>query len=86
MDRYGDNVVSQPLAGDGFRRRHDSCKAKLLSLMKSASIDVECEVFNLFSGLIPQEGLNRLERGRKRQREAERGRERQRKVERVGEI
>ena len=28
---------------------------------------MECEVFNLFSGLIPQEGLNRLERGRKRQ-------------------
>ena len=26
-----------------------------------------CEVFNIFSGLIPQEGLSRLEAGRKRQ-------------------
>ena len=28
---------------------------------------MQCEVFYLFSGLIPQEGLSRLERGRKRQ-------------------
>ena len=67
IDKYGDTVISEPVAGDGFRRRHDEIKGKLLSLLKWSGIDVECEVFNLFSGLIPQEGLNRLERGRKRQ-------------------
>ena len=67
MDKYGDNVVAQALQGDGYRRRHDELKKKLVRLMRWAGIDVQCEVFNLFSGLIPQEGLARLERGRKRQ-------------------
>ena len=67
VDIYGDNVVSEPVAGDGYRKRHDFVKGKLFSLLKWASIDSTCEVFNLFAGLIPQEGLNRLERGRKRQ-------------------
>ena len=35
--------------------------------MVYSGIPVTCEVFNLFAHLIPQEGLNRLERGRKRQ-------------------
>ena len=30
-----------------------------------AGMDAEVEVFNLFAGSIPQEGLNRMERGRK---------------------
>ena len=67
VDRYGDNVVAQALQGDGYRRRHDELKKKLVGLLRWAGIDVQCEVFNLFSGLIPQEGLSRLERGRKRQ-------------------
>ena len=32
-----------------------------------AGVDVECEVFNLFLGLVPQPGLARIEAGRKRQ-------------------
>ena len=67
VDRYGDNVVAQALQGDGYRRRHDELKKKLVELLRWAGIDVQCEVFNLFSGLIPQEGLSRLERGCKRQ-------------------
>ena len=67
VDKYGDNVVAQALQGDGYRRRHDELKRKLVGLMRWAGMDVQCEVFNLFSGLIPQEGLARLERGRKRQ-------------------
>ena len=30
-------------------------------------VDVDCEVFNIFVGLILQQGLSRLEQGRKRQ-------------------
>lgn len=67
VDRYGDNVVGQTLQGDGFRKRHDHVKRKILSLLRWAGVDVECEVFNLFARLIPQQGLSRLERGRKRQ-------------------
>ena len=58
VDKFGDNVVAERVAGDGFRRRHDAVKEKLLSLLKWAAIDVECEVINLFAGLIPQQGLN----------------------------
>lgn len=38
-----------------------------VSLHKWAGVDVECEVFNLFLGLVPQPGLARIEAGRKRQ-------------------
>ena len=67
VDLYGDNVVGQKLCGDGWRRRHDEVKEKILSLLKWAGVGVQCEVFNLFAGLIPQQGLARIERGRKRQ-------------------
>ena len=67
LDKYGDNAAGQTLAGDGFRTRHDEMKRELLSLMRWAGLGVQCEVFNLFAGLIPQQGLARLERGRKRQ-------------------
>ena len=67
LDRYGDNVVGQTLAGDGYRKRHDGVKQKMLGLMRWAGLDVECEVFNVFARYIPQQGLSRLERGRKRQ-------------------
>ena len=67
VDLYGDNVVSQKIAGDGWRRRHDDVKEKIFSLLRWAGLEVRCEVFNLFAGLIPQRGLSRLERGRKRQ-------------------
>ena len=67
VDVYGDNVVSQKVSGDGWRKRHDQIKNKIYSLLKWSGIEVNCEVFNLFAGLIPQQGLSRIERGRKRQ-------------------
>ena len=42
-------------------------KMRILSLLRWAGVEVDCEVFNVFSGLIPQLGLSRLEQGRKRQ-------------------
>ena len=67
MDRFGDMVMAAALAGDGWRRRHDTMKMRILSLLRWAGVEVDCEVFNIFSGLIPQEGLSRLEQGRKPQ-------------------
>jgi hypothetical protein len=67
VDLYGDNVVGQRLPGDGWRHRHYVVKDKILSLLRWAGVEVRCEVFNLFAGLIPQQGLSRMERGRKRQ-------------------
>ena len=67
VDRFGDTVMAAALAGDGWRRRHDTLKMRLLSLLRWSGIEVDCEVFNIFSALIPQQGLSRLEQGRKRQ-------------------
>ena len=67
VDRYGDTVQAAALPGDGWRTRHDSIKLMLNSLCRWAALPVRCEVFGLFSHLIPQQGLSRIERGRKRQ-------------------
>ena len=65
--KWGDEVACATMQGDGYRRRHDGLKLHLRRLLVWSGIPVTCEVFNLFASCIPQEGLNRLERGRKRQ-------------------
>ena len=65
--KWGDNVVNATMRGDGFRTRHDATKLLLRDLHVRAGVPIVCEVFNLFSDCIPQEGLNRMERGRRRQ-------------------
>ena len=67
VDIYGDKVMSTPLPGDHWRTRHDTTKMEIASLCAYAKVEHTAEVFGLFSHLIPQEALNRYERGRKRQ-------------------
>ena len=54
--------MAAALQGDGWRKRHDGVKMRLFGLMRWAGVEADCEVFNLFSGLIPQQGLSRLEK------------------------
>ena len=65
--KYGDSVTSAQMRGDGFRLRHDGIKMVIKSLLQWAGVRAECEVFNEFAGLIPQQGLNRIQRGQRRQ-------------------
>ena len=65
VDLYGDTVQSAALCGDHYRKRHDLYKIRLYQLCQWAGLTVDMEVFNLFAGSIPQEGLSRMERGRK---------------------
>ena len=67
MDMFGDKVMATPLHGDTWRIKHDTVKSELNRLCVWSSLPATCEVFVLFSHLIPQEGLSRIERGRKRQ-------------------
>lgn len=67
VDLFGDEVMSATLSGDGWRRRHDEFKLRLLELFRWAGKSVQGEVFNLFSKDIPQAGLSQIERGQKRQ-------------------
>ena len=67
IDPFGDKVMAAQLPGDTWRIRHDTVKTELNRLFMWSSMPATCEVFGLFSHLIPQEGLSRLERGRERQ-------------------
>ena len=53
------------LLGDHWRKRHDKFKMMIQWLCVWYGLDCEVEVFNLFAGSIPQEGLSRMGRGRK---------------------
>ena len=64
---WGDTVVNATMKGDGWRKRHDAIKMRILHLLRWTGIPAQCEVFNMFADLIPQAGLNRIERGRRRQ-------------------
>lgn len=66
-DPFGDKIAAARMPGDGWRRRHDTLKRRMAALLGWAGVPHEMEVFNLFSHLIPQEGLSRIESGRKRQ-------------------
>ena len=67
VDLFGDNVRAAKLPGDGFRKRHDLVKNFIFRKLRAAGVPTECEVFNLFSRELPQEGLARIERGSTRQ-------------------
>ena len=67
VDMFGDHVMAESLPGDTWRIRHDKVKSELNRLLLWSHLPATCEVFGIFSHLIPQEGLSRIERGRKRQ-------------------
>ena len=67
VDLFRESVLCTITTGDHYRQRHDSYKMRLLQMCQWAGVDAEVEVFNLFAGSIPQEGLRRMERGRKDQ-------------------
>ena len=65
VDPFGETVQSTITTGDHYRKRHDAFKMRLFQMCLWAGLDAEVEIFNLFAASIPQEGLNRMERGRK---------------------
>ena len=67
MDKFGDKILAAKMAGDGSRKTHNVIKGWIMRLHKWAGVRVECKVFGLFAEHIPQAGLIRLEKGRKRQ-------------------
>jgi hypothetical protein len=67
IDLYGDNLQATSLVGYHGRKRHDSLVQLTYQMCLWAGVNVEMEVFNLFSGTVRQEGLSRLERAQQRQ-------------------
>ena len=67
IDPFGDNLQATCLQGDHWRRRHNCLVQFVHRACMWAGVPAEMEVFNLFSGLVRQEGLSRLERAQQRQ-------------------
>ena len=65
IDKYGDNIQSTCLKGDHWRQRHEQIKLAIYRLCMWGGIPLE--MFNMFSGLIPQQGLARINIDRQRQ-------------------
>ena len=65
VNLFGEAVQSTITTGDHYRKRHDAYKMRLFQMCQWAGLEAEVEVFNLFAGSILQEGLSRMERGRK---------------------
>ena len=57
-DRYGAKLVALQL-DDGWSVAHDYLKHALCEVMRDLRVDYNCEVFGLFSALIPQGPLRR---------------------------
>ena len=71
IDKFGDAVMNcDDLPGDSWRHRHDTVKAALVSECLDAKLPHDCEVYGLFSDLLPastEEDGGELEWGRNRQ-------------------
>ena len=71
IDRYGDAVMNcDDLPGDSWRHRHDTVKTALVTECIDAKLPHDCEVYGLFSDLLPaatEADGGELEWGRSRQ-------------------
>ena len=67
LDMYGDAVQATCLPGDHWRTRHDLIKNVIFRLCVWAGLPSTVEVFNMFSGLLTQTGLARIDKDRDRQ-------------------
>ena len=71
IDQYGDTVMNcNDLPGDSWRHRHDSGKMAITTECYDAKLPVDCEVYGLFSDLLPAAAEGHggdLEWGRSRQ-------------------
>ena len=67
MDLFGYKVINERMEGNHWVKRHDIVKAEVNALCAYTGLPAECEAYGVFSHLIPQQPLNRLERFRERQ-------------------
>ena len=71
VDCYGDSVMNcSDLPGDSWRHRHDTAKTVIATACMDAKLPEDCEVYGLFSDLLPASVENAggdLEWGRARQ-------------------
>ena len=64
---FGNNVLCQTLAGDGWRNRHDRIKTEIISMIGWSGMVATCEVWGLFHHLVPHEALGREDVRKQRQ-------------------
>ena len=67
VDKFGDALRCQALAGDGWRIRHDRLKVELRSMMDWVGMVATCEVTGIWAPLLPRDALEREEVQKARQ-------------------
>ena len=71
VDKFGDSIMCcKEIPGDSWRKRHDTVKQHIAAEAALAGIPVDCEVYGLFSDLLPaalEEEGGELQWGRARQ-------------------
>ena len=67
IDIHGDSIQAAALKGDHWRQRHDMLVQFTDRSCMWAGVHCEREVFNLFSGVVRQQGLTRMEKVKQRQ-------------------
>ena len=55
LDRYGVELTTLSLPGDGYRTRHDELKHLMDRDIQHHGVSCFCEVFGLFAPLLPQD-------------------------------
>ena len=54
IDLFGDTIMtSHHIPGDSWRKRHDTVKQHVMAEAALAGIAADCEVYGLFSNLLP---------------------------------
>ena len=64
LDVFSGAVVAATLPGDQFRIRHGALKMTVSRMIQRARLPGTMELFGLFSHLMTQEGLSRMESGK----------------------
>ena len=70
LDQYGFRLSSATLPGDGWRQQHDELKWRLFEDVREMGMHATCEVYGLFSHLVPQVARGDLDALPLRQRQA----------------
>ena len=67
VDLFGEKIINENLPGGGWTRRHDKIKVEINSLCSYAGLPSVCEPYGVFSDLIPQQALSRIDKERRGQ-------------------
>ena len=67
VDMFGERIILENLDGGHWTDRHNAVQQELAALCPYAGVPAEVEPYGLFSYLLPQQALHRLQQEHQRQ-------------------